>query len=72
LLRLPETPALGRFVEWFGVAADFLCGMHELDQGIREPAPLPLPDEGCSLANRAALVRILYAATGGLVCPSPA
>jgi hypothetical protein len=61
LLRLPETPALDRFVEWFGVAADFLCGMHELDQGIRVPAPLPLPANDCSPANRAALFRILYA-----------
>ena len=61
LLRLPETPGLGRFVEWFAVAADFLCGMDELCEGLRVPAATPLPANDCSPATRAALVRILYA-----------
>jgi hypothetical protein len=61
LLRLPETPALGRFVEWFVVAADFLCGMDELREGLRIQAPLPLPANDWSPATRAELLRILYA-----------
>jgi hypothetical protein len=60
LQRLPETPALSRFVDWFDITADLLCGVGEQEPGIRFPASVPLPDHDCSLAVRNALLRILY------------
>jgi hypothetical protein len=60
LQRLPETPALSRFVEWFEITADFLCGVGEREPGIHLPASVPLPDHDCSLEVRNALLRILY------------
>jgi hypothetical protein len=61
LLRLGETPALAGFLDWMAVAADFLCGMEEVDRGMRVPASLPMPTNDCSQAIRAALLRILHA-----------
>jgi hypothetical protein len=60
LQRLPETPALSRFVDWFEITADLLCGVGEQEPGIRFPASVPLPDHECSLAVRDALLHILY------------
>jgi hypothetical protein len=61
LVRLSDTPALGRFVDWFAVTADLLCGMEELGEGLRVQASLPLPINDWPQATQAALVRILYA-----------
>jgi hypothetical protein len=60
LQRLPEIPAFSRFVDWFEISADLLCGVGEREPGVRVPAAVPLPDHDCSSAVRNALVRILY------------
>jgi hypothetical protein len=60
LQRLSDIPALQGFIDWFDVAADFLCGVGEQEPGIRILASLPMPTHNCSPATRDALLRVLY------------